>query len=959
MNIRRESIKFSKKLARRKRAKEKELKAALAEAEEKMNINDNYKDIYFNLKEEYETFEKERARGSIIRSKARWVEEGERNTKYFMSLEKHNQDLKHIKVLTDSNGQEVKGKQNILDYIKDYYTNIYNDNPLVSKNETDFQNFGSDIKLDNEDKMQLDKPFSESEIREALDGLPNGKTPGIDGFNTDFYKYFWPKLKDHFNKMIADIFINEKLTIDQRRGIINLIPKQDKDLKYIANWRPISILNTDYKIITKVLANRLKPILPNIISEDQNGFVLGRLIGQNIRIIKDLIDYCQVEDVKGLLVFLDFEKAFDTLNWSFLKHTLKEFNFGPNFTRWVSLLYNDINSSVLNNGFISDSFNLQRGIRQGCPLSAFAFILCAELLANKIKKQQSINGLNIGEFNYKLLQFADDTALIVKDIDSLKESMLVLDEFYKCSGLRLNKTKTIIITLGNNPDDDHINTRLNDINLKLCTESFRYLGIIYDKDEKIMEYKNFRHRLEKIENLLRIWRQRDLSLKGKVTVIKTLALSQLIFPLSMLSAPNWVIDEADKIFLKFLRDCKPRKIKRLTTEKTIAEGGLKMINVDYMAKALKASWVRKIFQNNSNKWTNIPKLYFTDYNFEDFCLTRFDKRSFPKKLPTFYVQCLTIIDEMRTQEPTTQSEVLNEYIWYNKDIHIDRSPVFYKDWYINGVKKVKDLMNAKKDFMSEDELKAKYGLHNFPFVHYHSLRQAIPYSWKQILKKDIIEVNGYTEGKINIKLGDSVVPIDGCPNNCLYWQILRNNNQSIPTAIHYWKNAFQLNDVEMSKAFCVPFRCVRDIKIQSLQYKILHHIYACRLKLYQWKIKPTNNCLTCGDTDTLEHHFFECREALLFWSSLNNWWKNHCNKCTINDKKTVLLGLYNKECHFRQLNYITLKAKWYISRTKYNEESICFLEFLPELINELYIEEIICKKENRNDKFIELWFKCN
>jgi exonuclease III len=948
MQIRRETINFSKRLAKKRRKREKELLENIKLLEEEISSNVNCDEstieAFQNIKNEYEEMESQKTRGAMIRSKARWVEDGEKNSKYFMSLEKHNQEIRYIKTLTKENGKEISKDKKILDYIKEYYTKIYSLNSDVSHETEDLNYFQSEKKLSKDDKNHLDSPFTEEEISEAVKELPRGKTPGLDGFTVEFYKFFWNDLKEAFMYMLTDVYINEHLSIDQKRGVITLIPKQDKDLKKIGNWRPISILNTDYKIITKGLANRLKKVLPDIINEDQNGFVLGRLIGQNVRIVKDLMDYCQTTDIKGLLVMLDFEKAFDSLSWSFITHTLKQFNFGPNYIRWVSLLYRDISSSVINNGNISDKFDLKRGIRQGCPLSAFIFILCAELLANKIREKADIEGLSIGNYEYKILQFADDTALMVKNVNSLKECLKVLDIYYKCSGLKLNKSKTVVVTLGNGDNDNQINNLLRELNLSICNDTFRYLGIWFDKDELVMEFKNFRHRLDNIINLLKIWLQRDLSLKGKVTVLKTLAMSQLIFPLSMLSAPKWVIDEADSLFLQFLWDTKPRKVKKLTTEQRIADGGLGMLNVDYMAQALKASWVKIIFSEEDNKWTNIPKRYFNDYHFNDFCMTRFDRRVLPYYLPDFYRQCLVIIDDLKTNEPESKEEIKNEMLWLNRHITVNNVPLFYENWYNLGIKKIEDLIDQKGEFLLPEDLEKKFSLGSTPFLEYYSLRQAIPHDWKVILKNSNIIDNEFEIGQINIHIEDRLVNIKHCTNKILYWQILSNNNKSIPITRHYWMNRYMLNDTEMSKIYCLPYRNVRDVKIQSLQYKILNHIYACRLKLKHWRLEPS------------DHHFFDCNEVSIFWNSLNNWWLNFCTKCNLRERGNVLLGHYNKCCHQYQLNYIGLKAKWYVSKRKYWGHNFSFLEFLPELKRELIIEEMICRKKEELDKFIDNWY---
>ena len=159
-------------------------------------------------------------------------------------------------------------------------------------------------------------------------------------------------------------------------------------------FRPISLLNTDYKILTHVLANRLKGVIHKIILQDQNGFIKGRNIRYNIRLIQDVIEYFEEGNIEGAIIFLDFHKAFDTVNHNFLKSVLRKFNFGSSFTKWVDIIYIKAVSCFTNNGWTSRPFKIERGIRQGCPLSALLFILVVKILADKIRKNKN-NGLEI------------------------------------------------------------------------------------------------------------------------------------------------------------------------------------------------------------------------------------------------------------------------------------------------------------------------------------------------------------------------------------------------------------------------------------------------------------------------------------------------------------------------------------------------------------------------------------
>jgi len=229
--------------------------------------------------------------------------------------------------------------------------------------------------------------------------------------------------------------------VTQRRGIIKLIPRKDAEPDLIKNWRPITLLNCDYKIAAKAIANRLKK-LSQLVNSDQTGFIQGRFIGENIRLIDSVINFAAAKNIPGLLLFLDFEKAFDSLNWFFIQRTFKHFNFGSSIINWVKTFYNNIESCVLNNGWSSNFFKPERGVRQGCPLSPYLFVLCAEVLAEKIRNTKDIKGIFVNQNEIQISQHADDTTLILDGSkESLTLSLQVLERFRTVSGLKLNNKK--------------------------------------------------------------------------------------------------------------------------------------------------------------------------------------------------------------------------------------------------------------------------------------------------------------------------------------------------------------------------------------------------------------------------------------------------------------------------------------------------------------------------------------
>ena len=178
---------------------------------------------------------------------------------------------------------------------------------------------------------------SAEECLKTLNDFQNEKSPGTDGLPAEFYIFFWKELHLDMKKSFNFAFDTGTLSISQRRGIITLIPKPNKDATSLENLRPISLLNVDYKIITKTIAKRLEKVLPKIINRDQTGYAKGRHIGENVHLISDIMSHTNEKNMPGVALFIDFRKAFDTIEWDFLSDTLSKFNFGPDVKNRVKI----------------------------------------------------------------------------------------------------------------------------------------------------------------------------------------------------------------------------------------------------------------------------------------------------------------------------------------------------------------------------------------------------------------------------------------------------------------------------------------------------------------------------------------------------------------------------------------------------------------------------------------------
>ena len=197
-------------------------------------------------------------------------------------------------------------------------------------------------------KASLKKDLTINELSEALTSFADNKSPGEDGFTKEFYQTFFDILCNDLLNSYNEAFCRGSLSVSQKRGTITLIPKGDENLTELKNYRrPISLPNIDYKILSKVLAGRMEKVLPKLVHPDQTGFVNGRYIAQNIRLLNDKTEYTDIKKLPGIFLFVDFEKAFDTIEWSFKSNSREVFKFGCNFQKWLSVIYTGTYKALL------------------------------------------------------------------------------------------------------------------------------------------------------------------------------------------------------------------------------------------------------------------------------------------------------------------------------------------------------------------------------------------------------------------------------------------------------------------------------------------------------------------------------------------------------------------------------------------------------------------------------------
>lgn len=371
--------------------------------------------------------------------------EGEKPTAYFSSLVKARAQKSLITEVVNSNGIIVSDMNTILNEATDSYARLYRVKSTTKRlPQKKILNALSSC-LSEEDKMLCDRKIAKDEVFNSLKKLSNGKAPGIDGIPVEFYNFFWSKLGDSYLELLEECFTTKELPLTMRTSVITLIYKK-ADRRDLKNYRPISLLCADYKIIAKLFAERMKRVLSKVVHHDQTGFVPGRNIGENIITFLEVQEHMQRSQLPGFAFLADIEKAFDSVCREFLVASLSRMNFGDYFISWFLTLHCKFIARLIINGFLSKDFDILSGVRQGCPWAPLLFLAATEPLACNLRNSGIGIKTSSATFSYK--GYADDTCCYLSDLSEIHKMLSIFQTYHEVSGLKLNELKSSLIPLG-------------------------------------------------------------------------------------------------------------------------------------------------------------------------------------------------------------------------------------------------------------------------------------------------------------------------------------------------------------------------------------------------------------------------------------------------------------------------------------------------------------------------------
>ena len=643
-----------------------------------------FEELKLNMKK----YEDKICNGAILRSKAHWAIDGDKNSKYFLQLEKHRQENNSIKELKNKDGKILKNSDEILDEIYEHYKNLFSCTKINESKMLEISSFISK-QVSDEQKQFLDSEITSEEIFKSLHEMSKNKSPGGDGITVSFYCKFFHHFGEILKKVFDVIQKEGKMTRSMRHGIITLIYKNKGDKNLLKNYRPISLLAVDYKILARIMANRLKLVLPDIISKFQSCCIIGRDIADTTASIRDIIDLIEEDNLEGYLIKVDQQNAFDRIDHKYLFHILEKFGFGESFINWIRIFYTEIFSSVKCNGFLTKYAPLKNSIKQGCPISALLYVIAAEPLGQALLKNNKIHGIKIpfSETESKFFSHADDTSLTVSNKNSISEVFKVLDIYSEASGAKINKQKSEIMCLGTANITEN---ELKEFQVQLCENVTKLLGIYMGRDKKSCESLNWNDKIKKIKTILYFWSKRNLTLPGRATVLSSLIMSRFYYTLMVCPLPEKIKNELRLISLKFLWNSNAHLVKYQTIVGKKCNGGLNLPDIFLKMKSFRMKFFRKYLDEDCKAiWKSTFNYFLSkieNMNLQQNIIYTFLNFKQLQNLPDFYKEMLSSYFEIKSKlEISMETQhVYDNPIFCNPMIVYNNKSLLFHDFIQSG-----------------------------------------------------------------------------------------------------------------------------------------------------------------------------------------------------------------------------------------------------------------------------------
>ncbi|KAJ0877963.1 putative RNA-directed DNA polymerase [Helianthus annuus] len=550
------------------------------------------------------------------RARVKWAVDGDANSKYFHSLvnlRKASNSIPGLVINGRWESDPARVKKEIMFYFRSRFKEEWEVRPLIS--------YEGNKTLGEEEKNFLIQTFSLEEIKVAVSECGSDKAPGPDGLNMRFIKKFWHLFEEDFLEVLNAFHANGEFSVGSGSSFITLIPKL-KDPVELKNYRPINLIGIISKVVSKVLANRLKKVIGSVVSESQSAFLEGNFILDGPLMVNEIHRWGEKCKKKGFFFKIDFEKAYDNVNWNFLIDSMSKRGFPDRWCHWIKGILKSARSSVLVNGSPTFEFQCFKGLRQGDPISPFLFILVMDVLSSlidKAKEEGIVKGLKLPNEGPSIshLFYADDAIILGEwSSENISNMVRILRIFHVCSGLKINLDKSSLFGMGVNAEE--IGGLASSIGCNAGSFPFSYLGIKVGANMNRVE--NWREVYNIFDARLSRWKASLLSIGGRVVLIKSVLESLPNYYFSLYKAPCKVISDLEAKVRRFLwGGNESNKKMHWVAWKTVTcpknKGGLGLYNLRNINVSLLSKWGWRLKVERKKLWVKVVEaIHKTKFN---------------------------------------------------------------------------------------------------------------------------------------------------------------------------------------------------------------------------------------------------------------------------------------------------------------------------------------------------------
>uniref|UniRef100_A0A670HML6 Reverse transcriptase domain-containing protein n=1 Tax=Podarcis muralis TaxID=64176 RepID=A0A670HML6_PODMU len=835
-------------------------------------------------------------------------------------------------------GRNIQNPEEIRKCFQRYFKQLYTQGPQKETEIDQFLKRNGLPKLSQEKRTILNYKITQQEIEGAIQNMQPGKSPGPDGLTSKYYRTLKDYLTQPLMEVCNEIMEGKKAPESWKEAFITLIPKLETEKTQLKNYRPISLLNVDYKIFADILASRLKKVLNEVIHKDQAGFLPGRHLFDNTRNIIDILELLQTNiNTKAVLIFIDAEKAFDNISWKFMKKNLEGMGVGRGFENGIDAIYSEQKAKLIVNNVVTEEFNIEKGTRQGCPISPLLFISVLEVLLNMIRGDRLVEGIQVGAKQYKLKAFADDLVLTLQEPESSTKRVLeLIHEFGRVAGFKLNKQKTKVLGKKLTPLESERFQKETDLNV---VKKVKYLGVNMTAKNLNLFKDNYEKCWSEIKKDLETWSRVKLSLLGRIAAIKMNVLPKMLFLFQTLQ----IVDRVE-CFGRWQRDIskfvwqgkKPRiKFKILTDAKE--RGGFALSDLRLYYEAAAFCWLKDwlLLEN-----TDVLDLEGFNNAFGWHAYLWYDKVKVHKAFRNHIVR----------------KAIFNVWIKY-KDLLENKTP----RWLSPMEAKARKRLNMEAEWPKYWEIIEKIGdtwrLQSLEklkdkvrdWLHYAQIRETF-----NLDKKRGFQVE---KSKLETELLEPKTKVlSKMYNLLLKWNT---QDETVKSAMIKWAQNIGYNimfaDWERLWTTGVKFTACNALKENIM--KMIYRWYMTPLKLAKIYHLHDNKCWKCKETEgTFFHLWWTCPRVKAFWEMIYNELKMVFRYTFPKKPEAFLLGIVGQKVLKKDRTfflYATTAARILIAKYWKTQDLPTLEEWQMQLIDYMELAEMTGRIRDLGEETVE------